>query len=112
MLLGARFLLLSERADEALALAEQTIQMVPNNADGYYIKGTILMGMMQFAEAEAEFQHALELAPEHSATMNDMAVLLMEQGRNDEARDLLQRALELRPEDEVAAGNLESLGPP
>lgn len=112
MLLGARFLLLSERADEALGLAEQAIQMVPNSADGYYIKGTILMGMMQFAEAEAEFQHALELAPDHSATMNDLAVLMMEQGRNDEARALLRRALELRPEDEVAAGNLESLGPP
>lgn len=112
MLLGARFLLISERADEALGLTNQAIQMVPNNADGYYIKGTILMGMRQFPEAEVEFQHALELAPEHTATMNDMAVLMMEQGRNDEARALLERALELRPEDEVAAGNLESLGPP
>jgi tetratricopeptide (TPR) repeat protein len=112
MLLGARFLLLSERADEALALAEQSIEMVPNNADGYYIKGTILMAMRQFPEAEAEFQRALQIAPDHAATMNDFAVLMMEQGRNDEARSLLQRVLEMRPDDEIAAGNLESLGPP
>jgi len=112
LLLGSRFLLLSERSDEAMALAEQAIQMAPNNADGYYIKGTILMGMLQLAEAEAEFQHALQLAPDHTATMNDLAVLMMEQDRNDEARDMLERALELRPDDQVAADNLESLGPP
>lgn len=112
LLLGARFLLLSERADEALALAEEAIQMVPNNADGFYIKGTILMGMRQFPEAEVEFARALEIAPDHSATMNDLAVLMMEQGRNDEARALLERALEIRPEDDLARGNLESLGPP
>ena len=76
------------------------------------IKGTILMAMRQFPEAEAEFQRALQIAPDHAATMNDFAVLMMEQGRNDEARSLLQRVLEMRPDDEIAAGNLESLGPP
>jgi len=112
MLLAARFLLLSERADEALALADQAIQMAPNTADCYYIRGTVLMGMMQFAEAETEFGHALELDAEHTATMNDFAVLMIEQDRNDEARALLERALEIRPDDELAATNLESLGPP
>ena len=68
--------------------------------------------MQQVDEAEASFRQALELMPEHTATLNDYAVLLMGLGRNDEARQMLERALEIRPDDALAAANLESLDQP
>ncbi len=68
------------------------------------------MGQQRLEEAEGAFRKALELAPAHAPTMNDLAVLLMLQSRPDEARLLLERALELNPDDPLAAENLAALG--
>ena len=86
--------------------AKDTTKTLAEQADRH----VLYQYSVQAPEAEVEFRHALELAPDHVATMNDLAVLLMEEGRNDEARALLERVLEIRPEDEVAAANLQSLG--
>ena len=111
VLLESRFLLFDQRLEEALAAAERAMQMAPS-PDAFYQRGTVLLAMQQVGEAEASFRQALELMPEHTATLNDYAVLLMGLGRNDEARQMLERALEIRPDDALAAANLESLGQP
>lgn len=111
-LLAARFLLAAERADEALAVASEVTRNLPENADGHYITATILMAMRDFAGAESAFRQALELNPEHAASLNDLAVLYMEQGRNSDARPLLERALQIRPDDALAAENLKALDKP
>ncbi|WP_372619101.1 tetratricopeptide repeat protein [Falsiroseomonas sp.] len=58
--------------------------------------------------AEADFQKALELAPEQPYVMNYLAYTWVEMGKNlPEARRMLERAVELRPND----GNIvDSLG--
>jgi tetratricopeptide (TPR) repeat protein len=58
--------------------------------------------------AEADFQKALELAPEQPYVMNYLAYTWVELGKNlAEARRMLERAVELRPND----GNIvDSLG--
>jgi len=105
----ARILLLAERLDEALALADDLVEAASANADVLYIRGTIRMAMNRIDGAEDDLRAALERSPEHTAAMNDLAVLLMDRGDNAEARRLLERTLELRPNDVLAAENLRQL---
>ncbi len=50
-----------------------------------------------FARAEAEFRHAIELAPGYSPARQWLGLLLVAQGRNDEALRQLQQAGEVDP---------------
>ncbi len=109
VLLEGRILTILDRHPEALEVAQQAVQMAPDNADSLYLRGTVLMGMGKSVAAETDFRRALTVQPEHTATMNDLAVLLIETGNTDEARELLKRALEANPDDEVAAANLASI---
>jgi Flp pilus assembly protein TadD len=67
------------------------------------------MALGDLEGAEQDLRRTLELAPDHTAAMNDLAVLLMSAGAHAEARRLLERVLELRPEDPLARRNLERL---
>ena len=83
--------------------------MAPEYADGFYQRAVVHMAMQQFDDAESDFRRALDLAPDHAASLNDYAVLLMHRKRNEEARELLERVLELNPNDKLVAGNLRQL---
>ena len=54
-------------------------------------------------------RHVLQLTPQHTAAMNDLAVLLMARGQQDEARKLLERMLQINPQDQIARASLEKL---
>ncbi|MEE8173224.1 MAG: methyltransferase domain-containing protein, partial [Alphaproteobacteria bacterium] len=61
------------------------------------------------AEAETEFERALELDPENTEALNDLALMHSRQGRQDEAAALLKRALILKPGDATLHVNLGSV---
>ncbi len=109
ILLEGRLLTILERHDEALAVAEQVVQAAPENPDAYYLRGTVHMSRKSFEAAEVDFRQALVLQPQHTATMNDLAVLLINTGKTTEARALLEQVLEFNPNDEIAAQNLSSI---
>jgi Flp pilus assembly protein TadD len=73
-----------------------------------YARGIANERAGRWGRAEADFQRALELAPEQPYVMNYLAYTWVEQGKNlTEARRMLERAVELRPND----GNIiDSLG--
>ncbi len=104
-----RILLLLGRLPEAEAVAEGLTEDYPFNADVYYQKAVVEMAQEDLASAESDLTKALELAPEHTAALNDLAVLKMQLNKNQEAQDLLERLLTLNPDDAVAAQNLEKL---
>jgi Flp pilus assembly protein TadD len=107
--LELRLLLRLNRSDEALHLNEESLRKRPNDPDLVYQHGAIQMARKNLAAAEKDLRHALELNPEQTGAMNDLAVLLMNQGRKAEAQTLLQKVLEINPEDPMAAGNLKAL---
>jgi Flp pilus assembly protein TadD len=86
------------------------VEALPANADAVYQRGAVRVALDDLAGAEADFRRALELAPEHTAAMSDLAVLLAGRGEKAEARTLLERVLALRPDDKVAKANLQGLG--
>ncbi|MBU8542564.1 MULTISPECIES: tetratricopeptide repeat protein [Roseomonadaceae] len=82
----------------------------PNATDWplFYARGISRERSGDWPGAEADFQRALQLAPEQPYVLNYLAYTWVEQGnRLAEARAMLERAVQLRPED----GNIvDSLG--
>jgi Flp pilus assembly protein TadD len=107
--LELRLLLRLNRSDEALRLNEESLRKRPNDPDLVYQHGAIQMARKNWAAAEKDLRHALELNPQQTGAMSDLAVLLMNQGRKAEAQTLLQKVLEINPEDAMAAANLKAL---
>lgn len=107
--LEIRALLMLERLPEALKSAEAAIQAFPNNPDTLYQRGVVRMAMRDLKGAEQDLRQAMEIAPTHTAALNDLAVLLSAQGRKDEAEKLLQKVLAINPNDPQAADNLKRL---
>jgi Flp pilus assembly protein TadD len=102
-------LLALRRLDEALRSTEAAVKVDPQNPDYYYLRGAVRMAMKNLPQAEADFRRALELAPEHTAAMSDLAVLLIETGKKAEARSLLENVLKIYPNDPNATANLAAL---
>ncbi|MCP4661939.1 MAG: sulfatase-like hydrolase/transferase [bacterium] len=108
-MLEAQTLLYMGRFEEALKKAEETVRADPGNADGLYLRGAIHMGRKDLVAGERDLRRALELAPDHTAAMSDLAVLLQHRGELSEARELYKRVLSLRPGDALATRNLRGL---
>jgi tetratricopeptide (TPR) repeat protein len=108
-MLEVRFLLQLRRPEEALKAAEAALQTDANNPDFLYLRGAAEMSLQRWPSAEQDLRKTLQLAPQHTAAMNDLAVLLMNLNKKAEARGLLEQVLRINPQDKTAAANLERL---
>jgi Flp pilus assembly protein TadD len=107
--LVVRILLMMGKPDEALPVAQETLQLAPDNPDAVYQRGAVQMARLAREDAESDFRRALQLAPNHVPAMNDLAVLLMLREANAEAQALLEKVLALKPDDVMASRNLQKL---
>jgi Flp pilus assembly protein TadD len=107
--LQVRLLLALRREADALQAAEAALTLQPENPDLIYQRGVALMATRNLVGAEADLRRTIELAPRHTAAMNDLAVLLISQKKPEEARKLLEEVLRLNPQDKTAAANLEQI---
>jgi TolB-like protein/Tfp pilus assembly protein PilF/class 3 adenylate cyclase len=83
---------------KARASAKRALALDPNLADSHLAQGVVLMNNdFKFAEAEAEYRRALELAPQNAAVTSNLATLIAVLGRLDEAVALKQQAIALDP---------------
>jgi Flp pilus assembly protein TadD len=108
-MLEVRILLTQKKPDEAMKSVEAALKAEPNNPDYVYLKGAIEMGQQRWGSAETDLRKALQIAPRHTAAMNDLAVLLMTLNKKPEAQSLLEQVLKINPQDQMAAANLERL---
>ncbi len=93
------------RYAEALHTFEQAKQTDPTNPDTYYNLastyhrlGTAAKDQKMLENAEAIYNQALELAPNHVECHRALAVLLVETGRSDKAFTLLKRWAQRSPD--------------
>lgn len=107
--LEVRLLLTLQRNQEALKSAEAALSLEPNNPNLIYQRGAAYLAIRNFNGAEDDFRRTLEMAPQHLAAMNDLAVLLIQRNRKPEAQQLLERVLQLNPQDPTAAANLAQI---
>jgi Flp pilus assembly protein TadD len=74
----------------------------------FYQRGISQERAGDWPKAEADFQHALQLAPEQPFVLNYLAYSWTERGENlDKARQMIERAVALRPNDGAI---IDSLG--
>ncbi len=82
-------------------------QSSPDDWIIYYSRGISYERTGQWARAEADFNHALELSPNQPAVLNYLGYAWADMGRNlDKARDMIQRAAARRPNDGAITDSL------
>jgi TolB-like protein/Tfp pilus assembly protein PilF len=87
-----------EAIAKARASAKSALELDPNLAEAHLAQGAILRFFdFKFAEAEAEYRRALELAPQNPGVTTNLANLMSTLGRLDEGVALGQRAIALDP---------------
>jgi serine/threonine protein kinase/tetratricopeptide (TPR) repeat protein len=99
------------RAEEALPQAEDAarnaLAIDEQLAEAYPALGMVkLYARWDWAGAEADFKHAIELRPNYATAHHWYSIVLRDQGRSDEAISEARRALELDPLSSIMNANL------
>ena len=102
---------IKRRFSEAVIAYDRVIarikQRSPNDWIVYYSRGIAYERSGQWARAEADFNHALELSPDQPSVLNYLGYAWADMGRNlDRARDMIQRAAARRPNDGAITDSL------
>ena len=87
----------SEAAPKAQAAAEKALAIDSSLAEAHAASAAAHWGLLEFADAETEFQRALELNPKFANAHHWYGLFLSWQARHSEAIPHLRRAVELDP---------------
>jgi TolB-like protein/Flp pilus assembly protein TadD len=82
---------------QVISAAQKALEHEPDLAEAYVLLANVHQEQWHWADAEAEYKHALELNPNDAAAHAGLALWLLCQGRTDEAVDWAQRGRELDP---------------
>lgn len=88
------------------SLWTHTIECTWQNPTAHYNLGIVRAGQRRIDEAIAEYEKAVNAAPDYAEARFNMAVLLNHQGRTDEAIEQYRRVLEIEPDASDAHLNL------
>ena len=100
------------RFAEAVAVYDRAVARIgtPTRANWplFYERGVALERAGEWPKAEADFEYALQLAPDQPNVLNYLGYAWVDKGRNvDRARQMIERAVEQRPND---GAFIDSLG--
>src|SRR5262245_57317026 len=94
------------RNEEALALIERSIALVPDQADWYSNLGIVLQSEQRLDGAIDAYRRAIAIDPEHANAHNNLGVMLRATGQPVEAEAAYRAAIRLNPEHIDAYANL------
>jgi predicted TPR repeat methyltransferase len=94
------------RNEEALALIERSVALVPDQADWYSNLGIVLQADQRLDSAVDSYRRAIEIDPGHANAHNNLGVLLRATGHPVEAEAAYRTAIRLDPEHIDAYTNL------
>jgi Flp pilus assembly protein TadD len=93
----ARALVAESRLAEAIAPAEQAVELSPTDSGYRMLLGDLYLRNGRFASAEAAFRDVLTLDPSSQRAGISIALTQVAQGRSGEALDVLDRLAEVAP---------------
>ena len=91
---------------EAAETTTRIIELAPNSAGGYDLRGRIASSRKHYADAEVDFREALRLEPGNWALYNNLGVALRHLKRDKEAIEALAKAAAINPNARVVRRNL------
>ena len=94
------------RNEEALALIERSVALVPDQADWYSNLGIVFQSDQRLDAAIDSYRRAIEFDPSHANAHNNLGVLLRATGQPIEAEAAYRAAIRLDPEHIDAYTNL------
>ena len=83
--------------EKALRIAEALTVRLPDYAEGWNQKATVLFEMEDYDGSLDAIAHVLELEPKHFGALAGKALILMRQGRMDLGQEALRKAVEIDP---------------
>jgi Flp pilus assembly protein TadD len=102
-------LLAEGKNEEALAAANQYLQMSPHDGAIQFVKAQALTRLGRVDEAITVLEALVESSPEMAAPYNNLAVLYASKGRLEDARKELEMVLLVQPNYATAHENLGDL---
>jgi protein O-GlcNAc transferase len=99
----------SGQLDAALAMYKRAQAQNPRDVDTVIAIGCVLAAQKHYAEALHTFNHALEIAPQHTSAMNNKGLALKNLGQSDEALKCFLSLLEVDPQHRETMLNLAVL---
>src|SRR6476619_3637072 len=86
------------RNEEALALIERSVALVPDQADWYSNLGIVFQSEHRLDSAIDSYRRAIAIDPSHANAHNNLGVLLRATGQPVEAEAAYRAAIQLNPE--------------
>ncbi len=83
------------RAEEAESAWRESLRLDPQQADVHWKIGTLLSSRGENAAAQASYQTALAIEPDHFGSLFNLGNLAFAEGRLDQAEQMLKRAADL-----------------
>ncbi len=102
----ARALLASGQTDNALRVIESHLSAAPDDAEGRFLRGLILVKLNKTSDALKVFAELTRDYPQLPEPYNNLAVIYAQQGDYEKARDALEAALATHPSYATAHENL------
>lgn len=75
------------------------LTQVPNSAELYIARGVLEVQMSQFDQAVADFDHAHQLDPQRSLTMDALGMLQTQKHNSSGSLEMFQKQIALHPDD-------------
>ena len=98
-----------DQTDEAAAVLVTGIQSHPHSVSGHSMLGRIYLQKGQFHEAKTEFEHVLEVNPEHISALKKMVTIFQKEDNRLDAFAAATKILSIDPYDAEGKQLLSSL---
>ncbi len=95
--------------DEAMELAEDGVERLPEFAPGHLVAARILRDRGAGDEAAAAYDRVLELDPENLEALREGAALAQAEGRIEDALELCQKLARIEPKDRELRERIRAL---
>ena len=82
---------------KALDAARPAVARGEGLAESHNALGSVMLGLLDWSQAETEFKRAIELSPSYSTEHRLYAALLVMLSRHDEAWEHIDQAMRLHP---------------
>lgn len=89
------FYIFNDQVEKGMAYLDKAIELDPNNAQLYNVRGSVMETLNHLHEAEAAYDKSLELDPNNFKSLNDKARMVYTRAQQIEEKSVMARDMKL-----------------